>query len=77
MDYTLSVVMRSIIALTVPRKTSTRHLIQETETGMADQNGTLHLNDDDIAFLHTLLRNATSPLTTQQMIDALRQRSGR
>lgn len=44
---------------------------------MADEKNTLHLNDDDIAFLVTLLRNATSPLTTQELIDALRQRSAR
>lgn len=44
---------------------------------MAEETGTLHLNDDDIAYLLTLLRNATSPLTTAQLIDALRQRSGR
>lgn len=47
------------------------------DTGMADENGTLQLTDNDIAFLLTVLRNAISPLTTQQLIDALRQRSGR
>jgi hypothetical protein len=50
---------------------------EEMDTGMADENGTLQLTDNDIAFLLTVLRNAISPLTTQQLIDALRQRSGR
>ena len=45
--------------------------------GMADKNGTLQLTNDDLAFLLTQLRNAISPLTTQQLIEALRQRSGR
>jgi hypothetical protein len=50
---------------------------EEMDIGMADENGTLQLTDNDIAFLLTVLRNAISPLTTQQLIDALRQRSGR
>lgn len=33
----------------------------------------IKLNDDDVAFLLTLLRNATQPLTTQQLIDAVRR----
>lgn len=33
---------------------------------------TIELNDDDIALLLTLLRNSPQPLTTQQLIDALR-----
>ncbi|HLU36880.1 MAG TPA: hypothetical protein VKZ61_14005 [Thermomicrobiales bacterium] len=44
---------------------------------MANQNESLQLNDADIAFLQNLLRNASAPLTTQELIDALRQRSGR
>lgn len=50
---------------------------EESETGMADERGTLQLNDDDIAYVLTLLRNASSPLTTGQVIEALRQRTGR
>ena len=44
---------------------------------MATQNETLHLNDADIAFLLNLLRNASAPMTTQELIEALKQRSGR
>ena len=33
------------------------------------------LRDEDVAFLLTLLRNATQPMTTQQLIAALRERS--
>ncbi len=32
----------------------------------------IELNDEDVALLLTLLRNATQPMTTQQLIDALR-----
>jgi hypothetical protein len=46
-------------------------------TGMAKQTDTLQLNDADIAFLLNLLRNASSPLTTAELIEAFRQRSGR
>ncbi|MEA2515177.1 MAG: hypothetical protein QOG89_1512 [Thermomicrobiales bacterium] len=34
----------------------------------------VQLSDDDVTFLLTFLRNATSPVTTQQLIDALRSR---
>jgi hypothetical protein len=44
---------------------------------MAEQTGSLQLNDEDVAFLLTLLRNATSPLSTGQLVDALKQRSSR
>lgn len=44
---------------------------------MAKQTDTLQLNDGDIAFLLNLLRNASSPLTTSELIEALRQHSGR
>lgn len=37
----------------------------------------VHLSEDDIAYLLTLLRNATTPLTTVQLVDALKQRSAR
>lgn len=43
---------------------------------MAERTDGLQLNDDDIAFLLTVLRNATSPLTTEQLVDALRKQSG-
>ncbi len=33
----------------------------------------IQLNDEDVAFLLTLLRNAPQPMTTQQLIDALRR----
>jgi hypothetical protein len=33
------------------------------------------LSDDDVTFLLSLLRNTTSPVTTQQLIDALRNRA--
>ena len=36
----------------------------------------VHLNDDDVAYLMNLLRNATQPVTTQQLIDALRRQTG-
>ena len=36
----------------------------------------IHLNDEDVAYLLTLLRNATQPITTQQLIDQLRRHSG-
>lgn len=44
---------------------------------MATQTDALQLMDEDVAYLLTLLRNATSPLTTEQLVEALRQRSGR
>lgn len=37
----------------------------------------IRLSDDDVAFLLTILRNSGSPMTTQQLIDALRNRSPR
>ena len=36
----------------------------------------IQLTDDDIAFLINVLRSSGLPLTTQQLIDALRDRSG-
>lgn len=35
----------------------------------------VQLNDDDVAYLMNLLRNATHPVSTQQLIDALRRQS--
>ena len=37
----------------------------------------VQLRDEDLAYLLTLLRNAPAPLTTQQLIDALRRHAGR
>ncbi len=36
----------------------------------------IKLNDEDVAYLLTLLRNAAQPVTTQRLIDALRRQSG-
>jgi hypothetical protein len=69
--------MRDITVLAVPGKRSTETSPTQGATGMANQNESLQLNDADIAFLQNLLRNASAPLTTQELIDALRQRSGR
>ena len=38
--------------------------------------GALHLNDEDVAYLMNVLRNATQPVTTQQLIDILRRQPG-
>jgi hypothetical protein len=35
----------------------------------------LQLNEEDIAFLLTVLRNSSRPITTQELIDALRERT--
>lgn len=61
----------------MPHSPTENSFQKELKTGMADEKGTLNLNGEDIAFLLTLLRNATSPLSTQELVDALRQRSGR
>jgi hypothetical protein len=39
------------------------------------EEGHVHLNDEDIAYLMNVLRNATQPVTTQQLIDVLRRQS--
>ena len=36
---------------------------------------TVRLSDDDIAFLLMILRNSNRPLTTAQLVDALREQS--
>lgn len=38
--------------------------------------GQVRLNDEDIAYLMNFLRNASQPVTTQQLIDVLRRQSG-
>ena len=40
-------------------------------------SSSVQLRDEDVAFLLTLLRNATQPMTTEQLIAALRERSRR
>ena len=44
---------------------------------MATHGSDLQLSDDDVVFLLSLLRNATSPLTTAQLVEALKSRGGR
>lgn len=44
---------------------------------MATHGSDPRLSDDDVAFLLTLLRNATSPLTTAQLVEALKNRVSR
>ncbi len=39
------------------------------------ETGNVRLNDEDASYLMNLLRNATQPVTTQQLIDALRKQS--
>lgn len=41
---------------------------------MASQNETLQLNEADIAFLLNLLREANGPLTTAELVEALKNR---
>jgi hypothetical protein len=40
-------------------------------------NGPIQLTDDDVAFLLNLLRTSNLPITTQHLIDALRERGSR
>jgi len=44
---------------------------------MAGQGSDVQLKEEDITFLFNLLRNASSPLTTAQLVDALKQRNVR
>jgi hypothetical protein len=37
-------------------------------------DGAIQLTDDDIAFLINVLRSSGLPMTTQQLIDSLRER---
>ena len=41
----------------------------------AREKATVHLGEDDVAYLMNLLRNATEPVATQHLIDALRRQS--
>jgi hypothetical protein len=36
----------------------------------------VRLNDEDVAYVMNLLRNATQPVSTQQLIDVLRKHPG-
>ncbi len=37
---------------------------------------TVRLNEEDLTYLMNVLRNATQPVTTQQLIDVLRRQPG-
>jgi hypothetical protein len=50
---------------------------KEITPRMAGQGSDVRLTEDDVNYLLTLLRNATSPLTTAQLVEALRQRAAR
>jgi hypothetical protein len=39
------------------------------------ETGRIRLNDDDVAYMMNVLRNATQPVSTQQLIDVLRRQS--
>ncbi len=41
---------------------------------MATNGSDVRLTEDDMVFLLSLLRNATTPLTTEQLVEALKQR---
>jgi hypothetical protein len=38
--------------------------------------GRVRLNEEDVAYVMNLLRNATQPVSTQQLIDVLRKHPG-
>ena len=38
--------------------------------------GQVRLNEEDVAYVMNLLRNATQPVKTQQLIDVLRKQPG-
>lgn len=44
---------------------------------MAGQGSDVRLKEEDITFLLNFLRNASFPLTTIQLVDALKQRNVR
>jgi hypothetical protein len=46
-----------------------------SSSSAAAQSTTVQLNDDDVAYVMNLLRNANQPVSTQQMIDALRRQT--
>lgn len=44
---------------------------------MAGPGSTVQLTDDEVTYLLNVLRNAPAPMTTIQLVEALRQRSAR
>jgi len=42
----------------------------------APEPGRVRLNEEDVAYVMNLLRNATQPVNTQQLIDVLRRHPG-
>jgi hypothetical protein len=44
---------------------------------MATHGSDVRLTEDDFVFLLSLLRNAPTPLTTEQLVEALKQRGTR
>jgi len=42
----------------------------------ATEPGRVRLNEEDVAYVMNLLRNATQPVNTQQLIDVLRRHPG-
>ena len=41
---------------------------------MATSGSDVRITEDDMIFLLSLLRNAAAPLTTEQLVEALKQR---
>jgi hypothetical protein len=44
---------------------------------MSDATEPIQLTTEDVAYLMMVLRNASSPMTTAELIEALRQRAGK
>lgn len=44
---------------------------------MAGKGSDLQLTDEDVSYLLTLLKNAASPMTTAQLVEAIKQRGNR
>ena len=42
----------------------------------SSEPGRVRLNEEDVAYVMNLLRNATQPVNTQQLIDVLRKHPG-
>ena len=42
----------------------------------SSEPGRVRLNEEDVAYVMNLLRNATQPVNTQQLIDVLRRHPG-
>jgi hypothetical protein len=42
----------------------------------ASEPGQVRLNEEDVAYVMNVLRNATQPVNTQQLIDVLRRQPG-